>query len=140
MKAAWLFRITSILLILFAAGHTVGFLLFVPPSSEGQAALAAMNTAHLDKSGPVYTYGMFFRGFGLSISAYLFFCAYLAWHLGKVVRTNPSSIASLAFALVALLLANLIIAAAYFPAIPITFSAIVFLCAGAAAVVARSAG
>jgi hypothetical protein len=137
MKATWLFRITSILLLLFAIGHTVGFLSFVPPSSEGLAALAAMNTAHLDNSGPTYTYGMFFRGFGISISAYLLFCAYLAWYLAKMARTNPSSIVSLAFALVALMLANLVIAAVYFPAVPIAFSAVVFLCAGASAIAAR---
>jgi hypothetical protein len=138
MKATRLFRITSILLILFAIGHTVGFLKFVPPSSEGQAALAAMNTAHLDISGPIYTYGMFFRGFGISISAYLFFCAYLAWYLGNVARTTPSSITSLAFAFAALQLANLVIAVVDFPAVPIAFSAVVFLCAGAAALAARS--
>lgn len=138
MKATWLFRITSILLLLFAAGHTFGFLSFVPPTSDGQAAWAAMNTAHLDNSGPVYTYGMFYRGLGLSITAYLLFCAYLAWYLAKMARTNPSSITSLAFALVALLFANLIIAGVYLPIVPIIFSAVVFLCAGTAAIATRS--
>jgi hypothetical protein len=138
MKATWLYRLTAILLLLFAAGHTIGFLKFVPPTADGQAALAAMNTAHLDNSGPTYTYGMFYRGFGISISAYLLFCAYLAWQLGKLARTFPSATGSLPAAFVALQLANLIIAIVYFPTAPISFSAVVFLCAAAAAVATRS--
>jgi len=37
MKATWLYRIAAIRLLLFATGHTIGILKFVPPTPEGQA-------------------------------------------------------------------------------------------------------
>jgi hypothetical protein len=138
MRATWLFRITSILLLLFAAGHTVGFLKFVPPTSDGQAAWMAMNTAHLEKTGATYTYGTFYRGFGLFVTAYLLFSAYLAWHLGNLARNSPSAIGSLAWVFVALQFVTVINSWAYFPAPPVIFSVAAFLCAGAAAVATRS--
>ncbi len=138
MKATWLFRITSILLMLFAILHTIGFLTFIPPTSDGQAALAAMNSAHLEKAGTTYTYGMFYRGFGLFLTVYLLFSAYVAWYLGNVARSDPSVAGSLAAALAALQLANLVIAVVYFSPPPITFSAIAFFCSAAAAVATRS--
>jgi hypothetical protein len=138
MRATWLFRVTSILLVLFAILHTIGFLTFSPPTSDGQAALAAMNSAHLEKAGTTYTYGMFYRGFGIFLTVYLLFSAYVAWYLGNVTRSAPSAAGALPTALTALQLANLVIAAVYFSPPPITFSAIAFLCSAAAAVAARS--
>jgi len=43
MKAVTLYRIASVLLVLFAAGHTFGFLKFKPSSAEGLAVRDAMN-------------------------------------------------------------------------------------------------
>lgn len=138
MKATWLYRLSAILLCLFAAGHTIGYLKFVPPTTDGQAALAAMNTAHLEEAGTKYTYGMFYRGFGLFLSVYLLFGACVAWHLGNLARTSPSAAGSLPGTYVVFQLANLVISVAYFPAAPITFSVVVLLCAVAAAVAVRS--
>jgi len=42
MNATLLYRIASVLLILFAAGHTIGFLNFTPPTAEGIAVRDAM--------------------------------------------------------------------------------------------------
>lgn len=90
MKATWLYRIAAILLLLFAAGHTIGFLKFVPPTPEGQAVLDAMNNVHL-QPGAAYTYGGFYRGFGLFATVYFLFAAFVAWHLGELARKLPTA-------------------------------------------------
>ena len=51
MKPAVLYKIASLLLLLFAAGHTFGFLRFRPPSVEGRAVYEAMNSVHFQVRG-----------------------------------------------------------------------------------------
>jgi hypothetical protein len=53
MKATVLYRIASGLLVLFAVGHTLGFLNFKPPSPEGLAVREAMNNVHFQSGTPV---------------------------------------------------------------------------------------
>jgi hypothetical protein len=45
MSATILFRIASVVFLLFALGHTVGFLSFKPPTAEGLAVRTAMGAA-----------------------------------------------------------------------------------------------
>ena len=94
MKSTWLYRIASILFVLFAIGHTVGFLKFIPPTPEGQAVMAAMNNVQL-QPGAAYTYGGFYRGFGLFATVYFVFAAFVAWHLGELARKYPAAVGSL---------------------------------------------
>src|SRR5262249_61851785 len=81
MKATLLYRIAAVLLILFAAAHTFGFLSFTPPTPEGVAVRDAMNNVHFQVKNHSYSYGNFYRGFGLFATAYLLFASFLAWHL-----------------------------------------------------------
>src|SRR5438552_18678236 len=92
MKAIWLYRTAAVLLILFAAGHTFGFLNFKAPTAEGVAVFDAMNHVRFTARGATYSYGDFYRGFGLYISVYLLFSAFLAWHLGSQAQTLPQAI------------------------------------------------
>jgi hypothetical protein len=92
MKATLLYRIASVLLILFAVGHTIGFLKFKPPTAEGLAVHDAMNKVHFQVRGKNYSYGGFYVGFGLFNSVYLLFSALLAWHLGSLAARNPQAI------------------------------------------------
>jgi len=138
MKATWLYRIAAILLVLFAAAHTVGFLKFVPPTSEGKAAMDAMNTVSL-QPGAVYTYGGFYRGFGLFATVYFLFAAFVAWHLGEWARKLPAAAGSLPWIFFCVQLAGLAISWRYFPPPPVVSSALVALCVGLAAFLARSA-
>jgi hypothetical protein len=91
MSATVLYRVSAVILLLFAAGHTLGFLTFKPPSAEGLAVREAMNSVPLQVGGQTFTYGGFYRGFGLFVSTYLLFCAYLAWHLGTNGWHDPRS-------------------------------------------------
>jgi hypothetical protein len=153
MKSTWLYRIAAILLILFATAHTFGFLKFVPPTPQGRAVLDGMNTVSL-QPGSVYTFGGFYRGFGLFVTAYLLFSAYVAWYLGSLARRLsvataptagipptgvPTPAGSLPWVFFSLQLVSLAITWKYFPPPPIISSALVALFSGLAAALMRSA-
>lgn len=130
MSATLLYRIAAVLLILFAAGHTVGFLKFKPPTAEGVAVRDAMDTVQFSVGSGKSTYGDFYRGFGLFCTVYLLFTSFLAWHLGGMARTNPQSIATLSWVFFALQLASIALAWKYFFAPPIVFSTLAAVCSG----------
>ena len=87
MKSAtvW-FRISAVLLLLFAAGHTFGFLTFRAPTPAGQAVFSSMNDVHFSVDRQTFSYGDFYLGFGLSISVFQLFEAWLA---AKELLANP---------------------------------------------------
>lgn len=125
------------LLVLFAAGHTYGFLKFKPPSDEGAAVWAVMNTVHFQFQGHSYTYAGFYVGFGLFVTAYLLFSAYLAWHLGGLARKNPQAIGALGWVFFALQVVSIVLSVQYFFLQPAVISGLVAACAGLAAVLAK---
>jgi hypothetical protein len=136
MKAIWLYRIAAVLFVLFAAGHTIGFLKFVPPTPAGQAVMNAMNTVQLQPGAP-YTYGAFYKGFGLFATAYFLFAAAVAWHLGGLSRKLPAALGSLPWIFFSLQFVGLALTWKYFPPPPVVFSALVTFCTGWAAILAR---
>jgi hypothetical protein len=137
MNATLLYRIAAVLLLLFAAGHTVGFLRFKPPTPEAAAVRDAMNSVHFHVGGSPFTYGGFYVGFGLFVTAYLLFSAFLAWHLGDLARVNPQAIGVLGWAFFAVQLAILALSWIHFFAAPVAFSALVAVCLGWAAWLVR---
>jgi hypothetical protein len=64
MKARILYRISSVLLLLFAAGHTFGFRQN-NPEWGADAVLGLMRSVHFDAQGFTRTYWDFFSAFGL---------------------------------------------------------------------------
>jgi hypothetical protein len=133
MKASTLYRITSIILLVFAAGHTLGFLRFKPPTTEAAAVRDAMNDVHFQVQGRDLTYNSFYIGFGLSVTMYLLFSAFLAWHLAGLSSKDSKAIGNLGWAFFAVQLANLIVSAVYFFVVPTVFCVIVVGCLGLAA-------
>ena len=133
MNATAFYRIASVLLILFAAGHTFGFLSFKPPSPEALAVRDSMNNVHFQVRESSFSYGGFYKGFGLYVTAYLLFSAFLAWHLGALARSNPQAIGALGWAFCAVQVASLVLSWIYFSAAPAAFSAVVAACLGWAA-------
>jgi hypothetical protein len=130
MKAAWLYRIASALFVLFALGHTFGFLSFKPPTAEGLAVRDAMNDVHFQIGGASLSYGNFYVGFGLFVSTYLFFSAFLAWHLGRLADRLPQAIGALGWIFFAAQLASLALCYVYFAAPQTVFSGLVAGCLG----------
>jgi len=138
MSATLLYRISSVLLLLFALGHTIGFLKFKPPTAEGIAVRDGMNNVHFEVRGKSYSYGGFYVGFGLFNSVFLFFSALLAWHFGRLAATNPQGIGPLGWAFCLTQLATLVLCWAYFNPIAVTFSALLTVCLGWAAWLTQS--
>ena len=133
MSATLLYRIAAVLLIVFAAGHTYGFLKFQPSSSEGVAVHDAMDNVRFQVGSSSFTYGGFYRGFGLFATVYLLFTAFLAWHLGTLARNSPRAIGKLGWVFCALQLASLVLSWIYFLTPPIVLSALLTICTGWAA-------
>lgn len=133
MNVTLLYRIAAVLLILFAAAHTFGFLSFTPPTPEGVAVRDAMNNVHFQVRSHNYSYGNFYRGFGLFATAYLLFAAFLAGHLGAMAAKHPQAIGSLAWVFFGLQLVSMALSWIYFAPPPVVASALVALCLGLAA-------
>jgi hypothetical protein len=133
MKATGLYRMAAVLFVFFALGHTYGFLSLRVPSAEGRAVFDAMNSVHFTIHGADYSYGNFYRGFGLSCTVSMLFSAFLAWHLGELARTVPQAIGALGWVFFVVQLAGLALSLKYFGGPPATFSALAALCVGAAA-------
>jgi hypothetical protein len=133
MKATWPYRIAAVLFVMFAAGHTFGFLTFQPASAEGRAVFNAMNSVHFAEDGATYSYGNFYRGFGLSCSVSMLFSAFLSWHLGSLARAMPQAIGALGWIFFAVQLAGLALSLKYFGLPPAMFSALAAICLGWAA-------
>ena len=131
-KAILLYRIASLLFLVFAAGHTIGFLTFKPLSAEGLAVREAMQSVRFQVKGSTFTYGDFYTGFGLYATVYLLFSAFLAWYLGKLARTNPQAVGPLSWVFVAVQVASLILSWRYFLLPPVILSGLLVLCLGSA--------
>jgi hypothetical protein len=127
VRPAWLYRAASVLFVLFAAGHTFGFLNFKPPTMEGLAVRDAMNNVHF---GANLSYGAFYTGFGLYVTLYLLFSAFLAWHLSRMASRLPQAIGALGWAFFGVQLVSIVLSCVYIAAPPAVFSALVTACLG----------
>ena len=133
VRSKLLYRIASVIFVIFAAGHTVGFMRFRPPTPESQAVLSAMQNVHFAIGGGTYTLGGFYVGFGLYATAYLLFSAFLAWQLGNVAPAFPRPIASIAWGFFGVQLVSVALSWIYFLPPPVFLSVIVAVCLGWAA-------
>jgi hypothetical protein len=132
MKAPILYRISSILSLLFAAGHTVGFRRN-NPAWGAEAVLGSMRSVHFDAQGFTRTYWDFFSAFGLLFSASLLFAAVLAWLLSRLSVETLEGVRSIAWALAIFFLAVTLLSFRYAFTTPIIFSALITVCLTAAA-------
>ncbi len=133
MKSAWLFRIAAVMLILFAGLHTYGFLKFKPPTEEGLAVMESMDRVRFEVKGTSLSYGGFYKGFGLFVSVYLFFSAFLAWYLGGLLPTVPRVAGMLGWLLCAAQVVCAMVGGIYFSATQAAFPGVVAVCLGWAA-------
>jgi hypothetical protein len=139
MTATLLYRIAAVLLIIFAAGHTLGFLKFKPASPEGLAVHDAMDKVDFQIGRSTRTYGDFYRGFGLFCTLYLLFAAFLAWYLGDMARANPHAIVTLGWVFFGLHVVSLVLSWIYFLPPPVVLSGLTAIATGWAAwLVSRS--
>ncbi len=133
MNAKVLYRIAAIMFVLFAAGHTLGFLGFRPPTAEAMAVRDAMTNVHFQVGHASFSYGGFYVGFGLYVTAYLLFSAFLAWHLSGLAGSSPEAAAPLGWVFCAVQIASLVLSLIYFSVKPAMLSGILVVCLGWAA-------
>src|SRR5882757_10066406 len=139
MKASLFYRIASVLLVLFAAGHTFGFRQN-NPEWGADAVLGLMRSIRFDAQGFTRTYWDFFSAFGLFFSVFLLFAAVLAWLLGGLPAETLPRVRSIAWALAFCFLAITALSWRYAFTIPIVFSTLVTVCLTAAAWLSAKTG
>ncbi len=131
------FRIAAVLLLVFAVGHTFGFLSFQPSTAEGRAVWAAMNTVRFSVGHSTFSYGGFYIGFGLFVTGFQLFMAWLAWQLGSMSRRGARDARTIAWGMLAVQIVGVALSLRYFSAGPAVFSAMTALSLTAAVVSMR---
>jgi hypothetical protein len=127
MKASLLYRIASVLLILFALGHTLGFRR-VDPRWKLDSIIAALRSTHFEVQGLNRTYWDFYVGFGLFVTILLLFTAILTWQLGGLPKDHLSEMRGVAWSLAACFVVVTFLSWKYFFIVPVIFSGIVAIC------------
>jgi hypothetical protein len=133
MNATLLYRIAAVVFVIFAFGHTFGFLSFRPPSPEGRAVYDSMNNVRFQVGGKSFSYGDWYRGFGLTITVSMLFWAFLSWHLAGLAKANPVAIGALGWAFFGVQGVGVVVSLLYFGIPATVFSALVASVVGAAA-------
>ncbi|WP_433968121.1 LIC_13387 family protein [Tunturiibacter gelidiferens] len=139
MRAVVWFRAAAVLMLLFAVGHTYGFLAFRPDTAEGRAVWEAMNSVRLSAGRETFSYGGFYTGFGLSISAFDVFSAWLAWTLGSMAGAGEMRARPIGWAMFVLQCVGFVLSLRYFSIVPAVLSAVAALLFLVAAVSVRPA-
>jgi hypothetical protein len=127
MKASLLYRIASVLLILFALGHTVGFRR-VDPRWGVDSMIGALRSTHFDVQGLNRTYWDFYTGFGLFVTVLLVFLAVLSWQLGGLPKESILVMPVVTWGLVACFVLVTFLSWKYFFAVPMIFSGVITIC------------
>lgn len=127
MKATTLYRIASVLILLFAAGHTLGFRQIDPKWGVG-SLITSMQSIHFEAQGFDRTYWDFYIGFGFFVSVFLVFAAVFAWQLGGLPAETLSTQRGPAWSLAICFGAVAILSWRYFFMAPLVFSVVITLC------------
>jgi hypothetical protein len=131
VKPPLLLRISSILALLFAAGHASGGLSFWSPAGETEV-LRAMRSFHFDVAGVSRTYLDFYLGFGFITGIYLLIQAVVFWQLASIAKTDAFRVRPL---IGSFLLANVVsafLAWRFIFLVPVVSFAVIAACLGLA--------
>lgn len=138
MRASLLYWIGSVLLLLFAAGHTFGFLQ-VDPKWGVDSLVQSMKSTHFNVNGSDRTYWDFYVGFGLFVTVLMVLAAIVAWQLGGLPGKTLSGLQLTTWGFVVCFAAVALLSWRYFFIVPVIFSVLIFLCLAAAAWISGSA-
>ena len=135
MRPSIFFRIAAVLLLIFAALHTIGFRQ-VDPAWGVDAVVRSMQSTRFNIMGSSRSYWELFGGFGLIVSVFLVFTAVLAWQLASLPRQMWVFMSGTAWALVICFAVVTILCFRYAFILPTVFSLLILICFTAAAVLA----
>ena len=132
MKASLLYRVASVLLVLFAIGHTLGFRR-VDPKWGVDAAIGTLKATRFNVQGLNRTYWGFYTGFGLFVTVFLLFAAALAWEVGGLPADALFATRVIGWTLALCFVGVTYLSWRYFFTAPVLFSAVITVCLVAAA-------
>jgi hypothetical protein len=132
MKASLLYRIAAVLLLLFAAGHTLGFRQS-DPAWGVDALLGSMRSIHFDVEGSSRTYWDLFVAAGFSVGVFYVFAAVLAWQLGGLPAVTLAGMRITTWALALSFAAITVVSWRYLFILPIVSSLVITVCLAVAA-------
>ena len=131
----WL-RISSVVALLFAVGHSLGGLKYWSPMGDNPV-LQAMRATQFDVMGTKRSYFDFYMGFGHSLSVAQVMLAILLWQLAALARTNASGVRPMIAVIALAALAGGIVAWRFIFPLPALFSLALVGSLAVAYVVAR---
>jgi hypothetical protein len=134
MKPSILYRIASVLLVLFALGHTLGFRQ-LQPEWNADSVVASMRAVHFEAQGFNRTYWDFYSGFGLFVSVFLLFTAVLSWQMSSLPAATLAQLRGPAWTLALCFAALAVLSWRYFFVLPIVFTVVLTLLFATAAYV-----
>src|SRR3954464_11018175 len=132
MKASTFYRIGAVLLVLFAAGHTLAFRQ-TDPQWGIDPFLHLLRSIHFDIQGFDRTFWDFFLAAGFSVGVLYLFAAVLAWQLSRLPAGTLALMRVTAWAFALCFAAIAILSWTYLFVIPIAFSTLITICLVAAA-------
>jgi len=132
VKAQIFYRISSALLLLFAAAHTLGFRQS-DPAWGVDALLGSMRSIHFDVQGSSRTYWDLFVAAGFSVGVFYLFAAVLAWQLGGLPPETLAGMRVTAWALALCFAAITVVSWRYLFIVPTVFSLVITVCLTVAA-------
>ena len=127
MKAPILLRVSSIISVLFAAGHTLGGRKSWSPAGDTEV-LRAMKTVSYHVMGVDRTFWDFYAGFGLTLSIYLLLQAVLLWQFATIAKDEPRRVRPMVASFFVATIASALIAWKLIFAIPVVFSGVLAVC------------
>jgi hypothetical protein len=136
MKAKIWYRVAAVMLVLFAAGHTMGFRQ-VDPKWGADAVVAAMKSVHFDVEGFNRNYWGFYTGFGFFVTILELFLAVLTWQMAGLAPEVLGRMGLVAWGLVACFGAVTVLSWKYFFMTPVIFSVVITVCLIVGAVVRK---
>jgi hypothetical protein len=124
MRARVPLRISSNILFLFAAGHTVGFQTFRPSSQQALAVMDAMRSVPFAFGSATVHWMDLYMGFGLALSVSGFFSAIVAWRLSAATAAEIPLVRTITWLLCATQVASIVLSLRYFGIVQAGFSVV----------------
>ena len=132
MRPSIFYRIAAVLLLLFAAGHTLGFRQS-DPAWGVDLLLAGMRSIHFDVQGFNRSYWDLFQAAGFSVGVFYLFSAILAWQLGGLPVASLALMRGTLWAFALCFAAITVVSWRYLFILPIAFSIVITICLAVAA-------
>ena len=124
MKPPLLLRITAVITLLFAAGHTLGGIHAWSPGGETEV-LRSMRAFHFNAEGASRSYLDFYRGFGFLLSTYVFLEGVLLWQLASLAQADATRVRPMIAAIFLASVAGAILSWEFIFPLPVAFFSLI---------------